>query len=271
MPYAVREGTRLFWKEHGAGEPLLLIMGLGATHVWWHRLTPILSAHFRTILFDNRGVGLSDLPPAPYDIPGMADDAVAVLDAAGVDAAHVFGASMGGMIAQEVVLRHPDRVRSLVLGCTACGGQEVALAAREVREALNARGTMTREESSRRMVPFTFDAGTPRERIEEDLAVRLAANVSDEGYFAQLQAIRAWTGTFARLPTIRTPTLVIHGETDALVPPENGRIVAGAIPNATLVMLPNASHIFYTDQTEASTQIILSFLGQPRTIATVVE
>lgn len=270
MPYAIRNGTRLYWTEAGPStgsgqarvEPLLLIMGLGATHAWWHRVTPILSAHYRAILYDNRGVGLSDVPPAPYDIAGMADEASAVLDAAGVDAAHVFGASMGGMIAQELVLRHPRRVRSLVLGCTACGGREVVVAAREVREALNARGTMTREEASRRMVPYTFDAGTPRQRIEEDLAVRLAAHVPDAGYFAQLQAIREWPGTFARLHTIATPTLVIHGETDALVPVENGRILARAIPDATLVTLPNASHIFYTDQTDASADAILSFLRQ---------
>jgi pimeloyl-ACP methyl ester carboxylesterase len=106
-------------------------MGLGATHVWWHRLTPILSSRFRTILFDNRGVGESDVPPGPYDMAAMADDAMAVLDAAKIETAHVFGASMGGMIAQEVVLRHPQRVRSLILGCTACGGRDVVPAARE--------------------------------------------------------------------------------------------------------------------------------------------
>jgi pimeloyl-ACP methyl ester carboxylesterase len=121
---------------------------------------------------------------------------------------------------------------------------------------------MTREQSTRMMVPYTFDAGTPRERIDEDIAVRLAANVPNDGYFAQLDAIRAWTGTLPRLHTITTPTLVIHGETDALVPAENGRIIARAIPSAQLVMLPNASHIFYTDQTEASAAAILSFLGQ---------
>jgi len=260
--YATRDGTRLYWTEQGTGEPLLLIMGLGATHVWWHRLTPILSSRFRTILFDNRGVGESDMPPGPYDMAAMADDAMAVLDAAKVDSAHVFGASMGGMIAQEVVLRHPQRVRSLILGCTACGGRDVVPAAREVREMLTARGNLTREESARNMVPYTFDAGTPRERIDEDIAVRLAANVPNDGYFAQLEAIRSWTGTLSRLPAITTPTLVIHGETDALVPPENGRIIARAIPNAQLVMLPHASHIFYTDQLEASADAILSFLGQ---------
>src|SRR5438128_2110773 len=124
MPYAIRDGTRIYWTETGAGDPLLLIMGLGATHEWWYRLAPIVSERFRTIMHDNRGVGRSDVPPGPYSIADMADDAAAVLDAAGVDGAHVFGASMGGMIAQELVLRHPRRVRSLILGCTACGGRE---------------------------------------------------------------------------------------------------------------------------------------------------
>src|SRR6185503_20575170 len=180
MPQVMREGTNIYWTETGQGNPLLLIMGLGATHEWWGRLLPVVTPHFRTILLDNRGVGRSDTPPGPYSIAEMADDAVAVLDAAGVENAHVFGASMGGMIAQEVVLRHPQRVRSLILGCTACGGRDVVPAAREIREVLNTRGTMTREESARKMVPYTFDAGTPRERIDEDIAVRLTANVPNE-------------------------------------------------------------------------------------------
>lgn len=261
MPYATRDGVRIYWEETGQGDPLLLIMGLGATHEWWGRVTPAVAPHLRTILFDNRGVGKSDVPPGPYSIPEMADDAVAVLDAAGVDSAHVFGASMGGMIAQEVALRHPGRVRSLILGCTACGGRESTPAKREVIDALAARATKTREEALRIMVPYIFDASTPRDQVEEDLALRLRTNVPNEGYFAQLQAIRSWSGTHARLATLSMPTLVIHGETDELVPPENGRVIARAIPNASLVMLPHASHIFFTDQYAASSEAILSFLG----------
>src|SRR5437870_6994780 len=102
MPYAVTDNTRLYWTEIGSGEPLLLIMGLGATHEMWDRLIPVVAPRFRTILFDNRGVGRSDVPSPPYTIEGMAADAAAVLDAAGVETAHVFGASMGGMIAQEL-------------------------------------------------------------------------------------------------------------------------------------------------------------------------
>src|SRR5947209_7658178 len=105
MPHLTRDGIRLYWEQDlqaGPGaEPLLLIMGLGATLEWWDRLRPLLAARFRTILMDNRGAGRSDVPPAPYSIESMADDAAAVLEAAGVSSAHVFGASMGGCIAQE--------------------------------------------------------------------------------------------------------------------------------------------------------------------------
>jgi 3-oxoadipate enol-lactonase len=263
MPYVTSAGTQIYWEEHGAGDPLLLIMGLGATLEWWNRLVPILSSRYRTIVYDNRGVGRSDVPAGPYLIPQMAEDAVAVMDAAGIASAHVFGASMGGMIAQELALNHPDRVRSLILGCTACGGSHVVPAAKEVAIALGARSTMTREQAMWAMAPYIFDAGTPRERIAEDIAVRLGATVSNDGYFAQLAGIRAWSGTHERLAGLKMPVLVIHGETDQLVPAENGRIVAAAIPGSRLVMIPRASHIFFTDQFEASSAALLSFLGAP--------
>jgi pimeloyl-ACP methyl ester carboxylesterase len=260
MPYVTSAGVKIHWEEYGAGDPLLLIMGLGATLEWWQRLIPILAPRYRTIVYDNRGVGRSDVPPGPYSIPQMAEDALAVMDAAGLASAHVFGASMGGMIAQELALSHPSRLRSLILGCTACGGRQSVPASKEVAAALRARETMTREEAMWVMARYIFDASTPRERIAEDIAVRLAATVTNDGYFAQLQAIRAWSGTHDRLARIARPTLVIHGETDQLVPAENGRIIAAAIPHARLVMIPQASHIFFTDQLAASSQALLGFL-----------
>jgi 3-oxoadipate enol-lactonase len=261
VPYLTRDaGVKIYWEEHGSGDPLLLIMGLGATLEWWNRLIPVLSARYRTIVYDNRGVGRSDIPPGPYPIAVMAEDAAAVLDAAGIASAHVFGASMGGMIAQELALNHPSRVRSLILGCTACGGAQAVPAAKPVRDALGARSTMTREEAMWVMAPYIFDEGTPRERIAEDIAVRLQAKVTNDGYFAQLGGIRAWSGTYDRLGGLKMPTLVIHGETDQLVPAENGRILAGAIPGSRLVMIPRASHIFFTDQFEATSGALLSFL-----------
>ena len=297
MPYVTRDGgVKIYWQEAGSPDglryeiaatrdetaatrretattelaqafrpaeqrpALLLIMGLGATLEWWQRLIPVLSPHYRTIVYDNRGVGRSDVPPGPYPIPAMADDAAAVMDAAGMESAHVFGASMGGMIAQELVLNHPSRVQSLILGCTACGGRQSVPASREAGAALSARSTMTREEAMWLMAPYIFDAGTPRERVAEDIALRLTAKVTNDGYFAQLAGIRAWSGTYDRLAGLTTPTLVIHGETDQLVPAENGRIIAQAIPGARLVMIPHASHIFFTDQFEATSGALLAFL-----------
>jgi 3-oxoadipate enol-lactonase len=266
MPRVEHAGARIYWEEEGEGEPLLLIMGLGATLDWWIRLRPAVTSRYRTILFDNRGAGKSDCPTGPYSIPTMAGDALAVLDAAGVDAAHVVGLSMGGYIAQELVLQQPSRARALVLGCTSCGGRDAVRATPEVSAALAARGTMARHDALWGMVPYTFDASTPRERIAEDLAMRLRTAVSNAGYFAQLEAVRKWGGSLARLGGITTPTLVIHGESDQLVPPENAQILARAIPHATVVMLPRASHIFLTDQTDAATSAILSFLAHGRHI-----
>ena len=262
MPYAEHAGTRIYWEERGSGEPLLLIMGLGVTLEGWSRLGPALARRYRTILFDNRGVGRSDVPAGPYAIDTMADDAAAVLDAAGVGRAHVCGFSMGGMIAQELALRSPARVASLVLGCTSPGARDAVPARPEVAAALGARQRMTREEAMWAMAPYIYAASTPRERIEEDFARRLSAPVGADAYFAQLAGIRAWGGTLSRLPKVSVPTLVIHGDADSLVPPENGRIIAHAIPGARLVIVPCASHIFTTDRFDASLDAILSFLKE---------
>ncbi len=253
---------KLYWEERGAGDALLLIMGLGVTLEGWSRIGPPLAERYRTILFDNRGVGRSDVPPGPYPIAEMAADAAAVLDAAGVDAAHVFGISMGGMIAQEVALNHPARVKSLMLGCTGCGGPDAIPARPEVIAALGAHATLSREEAMWVMAPYIYDASTPRARIEEDFARRLSAPVTAEGYFAQLRGIRLWSGTRPRLSRIAAPTLVVHGETDQLIPPENGRLLAETIPHARLVRLPHASHVFTTDQFNASLDAVLSFLKE---------
>jgi 3-oxoadipate enol-lactonase len=259
MAFTQNQGVKIYWDEQGEGAPLLLIMGLGWTSHMWYRSRPVLAAKFRTIAFDNRGVGQSDVPPGPYPIASMASDAAAVLTAAGVESAHICGMSMGGMIAQEFALQYPQRVRSLILGCTAPGGPNAVQADREVLQLLMApRGNP--EDMAKAIYPYIYDPGTPDARKEEDLAMRRQWFPTAEAYLAQLQGIMAWEA-YSRLPQIAAPTLVIHGETDRLIPPENGGKIAARIPNAKLEMIPHASHIFSTDQPQASHRAMLEFLA----------
>src|SRR5271165_1575207 len=168
MAFLENQGAKIYWDEEGNGAPVLLIMGLGYTSCMWHRTRPVLAQQYRTLAFDNRGVGLSDVPPGPYSIATMASDAAAVLDAAGVARAHVFGVSMGGMIAQEFALQYPARTHSLILGCTSPGGPLAVRAESKVIEVLLARG-MTPEEAREAILPYIYDPATPREQIDEDI------------------------------------------------------------------------------------------------------
>lgn len=192
-------------------------------------------------------------------MPEMASDAAAALDAAGVERAHVFGCSMGGMIAQEFALQYPARVHSLILGCTSCGGQQAVRADPEAMKVLTDRPKMTMEEALEASAPILYDLGTPRSTIDEDFIVRRRTYPASAAYLAQLQAIYGWQ-SYDRLPQITMPTLVIHGESDRLVPPANATLIASRIRGAKLVLLPNAGHLFTTDQTEAAHEAILAFL-----------
>ena len=263
MPFIENQGAKIYWDERSVGEPVLLIMGLGYPSDMWWRTRPVLDSRYRTIVLDNRGSGRSDAPPGPYPIPLMAADALAVLDAAGVESAHIFGISMGGMIAQELALQHPQRVRSLILGCTAAGGATAVRAEPEVTQMLMNRGSMTPDQAALAAIPYIYDPGTSRDRIDEDLAIRRPWLPQPDAYNAQLQGILAWE-SYSRLPQLKMATLVIHGETDRLVPLGNGQLIAARIPGAKLVTLPHASHIFPTDQTAASRHAILEFLASPK-------
>jgi len=260
MAFVENQGARIYWDEQGQGEPVLLIMGLGYPSGMWYRTRPPLAARYRTIALDNRGSGLSDTPPGPYSIPQMASDAAAVLDAAGIEGAHVFGVSMGGMIAQEFALQYRQRVFSLILGCTAAGGPTAVRAEAEATWMVMNRDKMSPEQAAGAAVPFIYDQTTPREWIEEDLSVRRPWFPSAEGYAAQLQGILAWE-SYSRLGQIIASTLVIHGESDRLVPPANANLIAERIPGAKLVTIPRASHLFLTDQPEAAHRAIFDFLA----------
>ena len=260
MAFVENQGARIYWDEQGQGEPVLLLMGLAYPSHMWHRIRPVLAAHYRTVAFDNRGVGRSEVPLGPYPIALMASDAAAVLDAAGIESAHVFGVSMGGMVAQEFALQYPKRVRSLILGCTAAGGPTAVRAEPEATQMLKNREKMSPEQAAEAAVPFIYDSTTPRERIDEDIAIRRPWFPRPEAYTAQLQGILVWEA-YSRLSAIAAPTLVIHGESDRLVAPGNAKLIAERIPGAKLAMIPHASHLFLTDQPEVANRAIMNFLA----------
>ena len=167
--------TALHWESTGTGEPVLMIMGLGLSGGAWWRTVPVLSRSLRVITFDNRGVGRSRARFHSYTTEAMADDAVSVLDAAGVEQAHVYGFSLGGMVAQQLALRHADRVRSLVLGRRIRAGRRAA--ERDVIAFFRRRASMTAEDAARASVPFNYGPRCRREhkdRIAEDIRRRLA-------------------------------------------------------------------------------------------------
>jgi 3-oxoadipate enol-lactonase len=265
VPYAIHNGVRLYWEDHGSGPPLLLIMGLSFTLEMWHRVTPEFAKDYRVILFDNRGVGRSDVPPGRYSIGTMAEDALAVLEAAGVsEPALLLGASMGGMIAQELTLRHPERVQALVLGCTACGPlHRAAWPQLEWSPGLWHWVSSRGEPRERALVRLLYADTTPLDRIEEDICIRVACQPPVRAVLRQLAGILSWS-SYSRLPQVKVPTLVVHGDQDHVLPPSNGRMVASRIENSEFVLLPQAGHIITTDQPELSLRVVKRFLETVR-------
>lgn len=264
MPYTTSsDGARIYYEVHGAGDPVLMIMGLGSNAYGWKRSLPWISASHQAIVFDNRGVGRSDVPEGAYDLTQMAADAVSVLDACGHESAHVIGMSLGGMIAQRVALEHAERVRSLVLLCTTPGGANAVPASDEVMRGL-LEGGADPATVYRRNAWFLYGEETRTrhpERIEEDLVERSRIPATPTGYFGQIQAAArhdVWDG----LPGIVVPTLVVHGDADILVPTENGRRIAARIPGAELVPIPGAGHMLQADAGDALREAVLGFLSR---------
>jgi pimeloyl-ACP methyl ester carboxylesterase len=256
----VRAGEiELDYERSGEGPPLLAIMGMSGTALHWGE--PFLQAlreDFEVITYDHRGVGASTALDGGTTIAQMAADAAALLDALELDSVHVLGISMGGMVAQELALAHPERVRTLTLGCTYCGGEGASLASPEVMQRLTdammsgdrARALRTGWEIN--VSPaLAADAAT----YERFLAVAEQYAVAVPVIMAQAQACMAHD-TNERLSALTMPTLVIHGTADEMLPVDNGRLIAARIPGARLEIFEDVGHLFFWECPQRSAELI---------------
>jgi pimeloyl-ACP methyl ester carboxylesterase len=261
----------MYYEEHGDpnGEPVLLIMGFLMNAAAWGAQVPALKRQYRVIAFDNRGAGRTSQPDAAYTMPQLADDAVGLLDHLRIDSAHVIGASLGGMIAQELTLRHPQRVRSLVLCCTSPGGPQSA-----GYERLRERGSeifgvddVAPLRTPERLRDYALELFTPGFLANPGAGLMQMAGSTAQfpstlpGMKGQMAAILSHD-TYDRLSGIAAPTLVLHGEDDPMIDAANARALAERIPNAELRVFPGLRHGFNAERPDEVNAAILEFLAR---------
>jgi pimeloyl-ACP methyl ester carboxylesterase len=258
MPFLARpDGCRLYYELHGpAGNAtLVLLEGMGGDIPGWRRNIPRLAARHRVVAYDFRGNGRSDKPDMPMTMATFVEDTVALLDELETAEGHIYGQSFGGMVAIELGLTRPERVRSLILACTHAGP------ARASR--LGPKGKVPKDRPWLALYAPGFAEAHP-EHVAEDILVGSQNAQPDHAGRRQWEAMQRWDA-WDRLSAIRRPTLVIHGTEDRLVAVENARRLAGAIPGSRLALLEGAGHIYHSEQAETADQIVLEFLRSVET------
>jgi 3-oxoadipate enol-lactonase len=247
------------------GPPLLLIMGMSGTSLHWGEpFLDLLRADFDVIAYDHRGVGATPLD-GPITTREMADDAAGLLAALELDDAHVLGISMGGMIAQELALNHAERIRTLTLGCTYCGGEGSALASEaDLAGLVDAMGSGDRERALRAGWEINVSSAyaADEDAYAKFRAIAMRRAVALPVIMQQMQACAAHD-TNARLPEIATPTLVIHGTDDRLLPVQNGKLIASRIPGAQLEIFDGVGHLFFWERPERSAELVRAHAAVP--------
>jgi 3-oxoadipate enol-lactonase len=259
MPVIQAGEIELGYERRGSGPPLLLIMGMSGTALHWGEpfLEPLRS-DFETIVYDHRGVGESAHLDGPVTIAGLAHDAAALLDALELDSAHLLGISMGGMIAQELALAHPDRIQTLTLGCTYCGGEGSSLASPDVLQRLaEAMMSGDRAKALRAAWEVNVSPGfaADEEAYARFLGIGAQRAVALPVVMAQMQACAAHD-TSARLHSLQMPTLIVHGTVDQMIPIQNAHIIQGHVPGSQLEVLEGVGHLFFWEQPQHSAALI---------------
>ncbi|MDP9342609.1 MAG: alpha/beta hydrolase [Actinomycetota bacterium] len=251
MPLLERPGgARLYYETHGDpnAPPIVLLEGLGGDIPGWRRNIPHLARELFVIAYDFRGNGRSDPPDEPMTMTTFVDDTVALLDELGLPKAHLYGQSFGGMVAQELVLARPERVLTLILAATHCGGRHV----------IRSRAAVPKGQPFLALYSEAFARAHP-EHVAEDLRVGSESPQKPLGRRGQWEAMQGFD-SYGRLPGIRVPTLVLHGTEDRMVDPANARILAEMIPGAELVLLKGAGHVYHSEQAEESDRAVLDFI-----------
>jgi pimeloyl-ACP methyl ester carboxylesterase len=292
LPHCRVNGTRLHYERHGSGEPLLLITGFTISSAVFEPILEDYGRRFECVIYDNRGSGRSGSPLRPTSMAELAADAAGLLRELGIGSAHAFGLSMGGMIAQELAIRFPERVRGLVLGGTTPGGPKAARPALRELHALGAAAaggraagfapwastrTRTRPPGpafhwlARLLFSEEFRREQP-ERVRDLLRLFGRHPATPQGAWSHWWAT-VYHDTVSRLGSIGAPTLVMHGERDAMAPISNARLLAERIPDAELAVVAGAGHAFLLERPEHSLALLEEWLdrrgpiaaGEPRT------
>lgn len=256
MPFTTSpDGVRLFWDEKGTGTPVLLVMGATYSSRMWYPVIDALAQHHRVLWFDNRGTGESSASKKG-SIQDMAYDAVAVLDAAGVTQAHVYGVSLGGVVVLQLALQSPDRVRSLVLGCTGILDADKPRSPRVVNLlARLPRGLL------RSMMKGGYGSAASPEAVAKDQAVLRADKATSTGLAQQQSALRDYSVSKEQVAALSTPALVLHGTEDKAVRYAWGQELAATLPHARFLSYPGAGHNYFVAYPDQPNTDVLAFLA----------
>jgi 3-oxoadipate enol-lactonase len=258
MPTVDVAGRPLHYLRSGSGPPLLLIQGMSGTHLTWgEALLEQLRPAFDVIVYDHRGIGHSGPVSEPFTLAELAGDALGVLDALGVEDAHVLGISMGGMIAQELVLAAPARVRTLTIGCSYCGGPGSSLAdPADLGVLFEAMQSGDRERSIRAAFEINVSAAFQTDaHFDAFRQNAIDLPVAVPVILLQAQAIATFD-VQERLGEVRVPTLVLHGDADRMLPFPNGELIASRVPGARLERYDGVGHMFWTEDPDRTAALL---------------
>ena len=265
MPKIKTNNIELYYEIHGAGQPLVLISGLGYPLWQWHKMVPFLAEHFQVITFDNRGVGQSDKPAGPYTAQLLAADTAGLLNALGIEKAIIAGHSMGGFVAQAMALDFPQKVAKLILCSTNFGGPHHVPVTPEAMQVLTdvTSDALTRFKNGLAVSTAPDWSDNNPEMIEEWVKWRIANPIDPAPYQAQMAigfGLMPEAAAFEnKLPRLNVPTLILFGAHDKVVPPENASLLAEKISGSKVVILPNAGHFFPIEVAEAASRTITDF------------